>query len=240
MIFAALAGSSAALYSSVQCSYMSRSTGKVTARRILAFWPVASAGSLAPGIFQKNRTICTLSHGGSSHTRLCPLNISPPYSRSSSRATRKPSDRWLTLMVMLHLKLYSRLTSSLVSPVSSFLSDIFSRRPKSLSMAGTSRQSVCRMELQHSSASCCEYTPPCPTCANCGNSWRRSARNRNGVTAALEFLISLKRSRVALASAVPPPGAGADAGVPPPAADASLRIDRSSGTAYRHWIVAFM
>mmetsp|Transcript_5565 Transcript_5565/g.25068 ORF Transcript_5565/g.25068 Transcript_5565/m.25068 type:complete len:212 (-) Transcript_5565:441-1076(-) len=211
---------------------MSRSTGKVTARRILAFWPVASDGSFAPGIFQKNRTICTLSHGGSLHTRLFPLNNAPPYSRSSSKATLNPSDRWLTLMVMLHLKLYSFFTSSRVSPVDSFFSDIFSWSPKRSSMAGTSRHSVCRMELQHSSASCWEYTPPWPTCANCGKSWRSNARKRKGVTAALEVLISLKRSLVALARAVPPPGAGAVAGVPPPAAvGPSSRMVRSSGTA---------
>jgi hypothetical protein len=49
-----------------------------------------------------------------------------PASRVSSSAILNPSLRWLTLMVMLHLKLYSVFTSQRSSPVSSDFSFISS------------------------------------------------------------------------------------------------------------------
>ena len=240
MILAALAGSSAALYSSVQCSYMSRSTGKVTARRILAFWPVASAGSLAPGIFQKNRTICTLSHGGSSHTRLCPLNISPPYSRSSSSATRKPSDRWLTLMVMLHLKLYSRLTSSLVSPCELILERHLQSEAEEFVYGGNlaaerlqdGAPALLRVLLRVHAA-----LPNLRELREQLAQEREESKRRHSRVGVFDLVEEISGGVGERGAAA---GRGRGAGVPPPAVDASLRMDRSSGTAYRHWIVAFM
>jgi hypothetical protein len=64
-----------------------------------------------------------------------------------------PSLTWLTLMVMLHLKLYSVFTSLRSSPVSSDFILSSSLSPNISATAGTSRHNVCKIWEKHSSSS---------------------------------------------------------------------------------------
>mmetsp|Transcript_27298 Transcript_27298/g.64081 ORF Transcript_27298/g.64081 Transcript_27298/m.64081 type:complete len:219 (-) Transcript_27298:844-1500(-) len=144
-IFAFLAGSNPALHASSQNSYTSNVVGNVTARMIFALFPPPSGPVFC---FQKNRTSCTLSTFGRDANLLSPLystslaSASERSSRSSASATLNPSERWFTLIVMLHLNEYSLARSSRVSPVSSQRRDLDNSNPNNASTAGTSRQSV--------------------------------------------------------------------------------------------------